>query len=213
MSQQDKQGRPQGSQQGGYEAGRRQAQGGHGEDYERSAAGSNYGDWSGSRSAQDERYRGGYGGQESGREDYHGGGHERQESREPGNYGRQDYGNSGRFGGGEGQYGMRRDMGSMHRQDDMAWGRGEQGGSRHESEFDPDYLQWRNEQMRSLDEDYRSWRRDRFKKFSDEFSTWRGQRAGRSQPGAGESSGAGSSGSSGAEAAGSSATPAGKGSN
>jgi hypothetical protein len=42
--------------------------------------------------------------------------------------------------------------------------------------FDPDYHQWRGEQMRKLDDDYRSWREDRYKKFSDEFSSWRKSR-------------------------------------
>lgn len=43
--------------------------------------------------------------------------------------------------------------------------------------FDPDYHQWRSEQIRNLDEDYRSWRNDRYKKFADEFNTWRSQRS------------------------------------
>ena len=42
--------------------------------------------------------------------------------------------------------------------------------------YDPDYQQWRNEQMRNLDNDYESWRADRYKKFSDEFNTWRSNR-------------------------------------
>lgn len=45
-----------------------------------------------------------------------------------------------------------------------------------EQQFDPDYSQWRREQMRALDDDYNQWRQDRFKKFSDEFSTWRSSR-------------------------------------
>lgn len=190
MSYQDKQTRPQGSQQGGYEAGRRQAQGGYGENNDRSAAGSNYGDWSGSRGMRDDSDRGGYGMQEQGRgerwghPDDHGSSQERLGHEEHGNFGRQDYGNGGRFAGGEGQYGMR-DMGPLHRQG------GEQGPSRHQDEFDPDYLRWRNQQMQSLDEDYRSWRQDRYKKFSDEFSSWRGQRTGAAPSGPGESSAAG----------------------
>ena len=46
----------------------------------------------------------------------------------------------------------------------------------HHAQFDPDYHQWRNEQMNALDEDYRAWRSDRYQKFSDEFSQWRNQR-------------------------------------
>lgn len=63
--------------------------------------------------------------------------------------------------------------------------------------FDPDYHQWRSEQLRNLDEDYRSWRQERYKKFSDEFNSWR---AGRNR--GGPSSGSGSTGSTGAEPAG-----------
>jgi hypothetical protein len=47
---------------------------------------------------------------------------------------------------------------------------------RHADQFDPDYHQWRSEQMRALDEDYRSWRQDRYKKFSNEFDQWRSER-------------------------------------
>ncbi|QHE87260.1 hypothetical protein [Hydrogenophaga sp. BPS33] len=61
--------------------------------------------------------------------------------------------------------------------------RGRYGGGQQHQQFDPDYDQWRREQVRALDEDYNQWREDRFKKFSDEFSTWRnnrGQRTGAS---------------------------------
>lgn len=44
-------------------------------------------------------------------------------------------------------------------------------------EFDPDYHQWRRDQLQSLNNDYRRFRQERFKKFSDEFSTWRTSRA------------------------------------
>ena len=83
MSQQDRRGLPDGSQQGGYEAAQRQAQGG---DPGRSAAGSNYGDWSGSRGAQET----GPAGPQRG-----------DAGREPGNCSGQDCGNSGRPGSGE----------------------------------------------------------------------------------------------------------------
>jgi hypothetical protein len=59
------------------------------------------------------------------------------------------------------------------------------GGEQHEP-FDPDYQQWRNEQIRNLDNDYRTWRGERYKKFSDEFSNWRNGRSAAdpaSQPG------------------------------
>lgn len=46
--------------------------------------------------------------------------------------------------------------------------------------YDPDYDQWRREQLRGLDEDYRNWREERYKKFSDEFSSWRSNRPAKS---------------------------------
>jgi len=46
--------------------------------------------------------------------------------------------------------------------------------------LDPDYRQWRDEQMRALDRDYRDWRAERYKKFSEEFAQWRGSRGGSS---------------------------------
>ncbi len=45
---------------------------------------------------------------------------------------------------------------------------------------DPDYQQWRAEQLRNLDDDYRHWRQDRYRKYSDEFNAWRSQRASQS---------------------------------
>ncbi|PUA95629.1 hypothetical protein C8C99_0430 [Acidovorax sp. 107] len=41
---------------------------------------------------------------------------------------------------------------------------------------DPDYQQWRDEQLRMLDDDYDSWRKERYQKFSDDFSQWRSSR-------------------------------------
>lgn len=43
---------------------------------------------------------------------------------------------------------------------------------------DPDYHQWREEQLRMLDDDYESWRKERYQKFSEEFNTWRANRTG-----------------------------------
>jgi hypothetical protein len=45
-----------------------------------------------------------------------------------------------------------------------------------ETEFDPEYLQWREEQLRRFDEDYRNWRKERYRKFSEEFDAWRRSR-------------------------------------
>lgn len=54
-----------------------------------------------------------------------------------------------------------------------------QGRPQHE-QFDPDYHQWRADQLRSLDNDYRQWRDERYKKFSEEFDSWRKNRTTRS---------------------------------
>lgn len=43
-------------------------------------------------------------------------------------------------------------------------------------EFEPDYLHWRDGQMRDLDRDYQAWRDERRQKFSREFDDWRSQR-------------------------------------
>lgn len=45
---------------------------------------------------------------------------------------------------------------------------------------DPDYEQWRREQMQQLDEDYEAYRRERYGKFADDFNAWRAGRAGQS---------------------------------
>lgn len=37
---------------------------------------------------------------------------------------------------------------------------------------DPDYLQWRDEQMQQMDENYQAWRQQRYAKFSNEFGEW-----------------------------------------
>ncbi len=51
---------------------------------------------------------------------------------------------------------------------------------------DPDYQQWREQQLRRLDEDYASWRGERYQKFSEEFDQWRRNREGKAgQDGAG----------------------------
>lgn len=44
------------------------------------------------------------------------------------------------------------------------------------SEFEPDYLHWRNQQLTSFDNDYRSWRDEKRQKFSSEFDSWRSGR-------------------------------------
>jgi len=51
-----------------------------------------------------------------------------------------------------------------------------------DTQFDADYRQWRDEQMRLLDLDYAQWRKERYRKFAEEFSQWRSQRLKASTP-------------------------------
>lgn len=78
--------------------------------------------------------------------------------------------------------------GSTHPNQGSCYGQGSSGWGSH---WDPDYHQWREEQMRNLDNDYHTWRQERYKKFSEEFNSWRNSRSG----GQGQAgTGAGSSG-------------------
>lgn len=43
-------------------------------------------------------------------------------------------------------------------------------------DFEPDYMRWREQKMKSFDDDYRSYREQRQSKFSDDFETWRKQK-------------------------------------
>ena len=52
---------------------------------------------------------------------------------------------------------------------------GSQAGAQADEDFDPDYLQWREAQLRQLDDDYRAWRRH---KFAEDFSRWRERSSG-----------------------------------
>ena len=47
----------------------------------------------------------------------------------------------------------------------------------HSRHIDPDYHQWRNEQIRLLDRDYDDYRQERYQKFIDEFGKWRSERS------------------------------------
>lgn len=61
---------------------------------------------------------------------------------------------------------------------------------------DPDYAQWRQEQMQRLDEDYAAYRRERYEKFSQDFDAWRAGRArGANAPDEGSDAGGGKGGS------------------
>lgn len=48
-------------------------------------------------------------------------------------------------------------------------GAGQSTGGSH-GHHDPDYDQWRSEQLRNLDKDYEDWRKERYSKFSEEFN-------------------------------------------
>lgn len=54
---------------------------------------------------------------------------------------------------------------------------------------DPDYQQWREEQIRALDEDYKAWRDERYSNFSNEFGEWRKNRKDRPSTSTGASTG------------------------
>jgi hypothetical protein len=92
---------------------------------------------------------------------------------------RQDVERSSTYGGlGEGSYGTH------------GWSRRGDGHDVDDRQFDADYRQWREQQMRELDRDYELWRQERYKKFSEEFDQWRaarrqsaGQSAGSDTPG------------------------------
>jgi len=58
------------------------------------------------------------------------------------------------------------------------------------SHHDPDYQQWREEQIRGLDDDYKAWRDERYSTFSNEFGEWRKNRKNRSSSGAASAGGA-----------------------
>ena len=62
------------------------------------------------------------------------------------------------------------------------WQRGQGGG---QSYHDPDYHQWRSEQVSQLDRDYDEWRQHRYQRFSDEFNDWRSNRNRGAQQGQG----------------------------
>jgi len=51
-----------------------------------------------------------------------------------------------------------------------------QPGQRGQAYHDPDYHQWRNEQLSRLDRDYDEWRQHRYQRFSEDFDNWRANR-------------------------------------
>lgn len=104
----------------------------------------------------------------------------------------------GTYGGGSqyGSYGIERGDDRYGRQGygQSGWQQDHERGQQHR--FDPDYQQWREEQIRNLDDDYRTYRQERYRKFSEEFDAWRkkresmspreGSHIGLGQPGAGQ---------------------------
>lgn len=102
-----------------------------------------------------------------------------------------------------GDYGDVRQGANLYREQDRERaGQGNQFGGYGDANFqqagargrhhDPDYHQWRTEQMNRLDEDYEAFRRERYNKFSEEFNTWRSGRGGE-QSAQGQSQGQGPS--------------------
>jgi len=171
-----------GTQMGGYDPYDQ------GQDLGRGAGGSDYGSgetsfWRGDEQQRmDERSRAGaYGRGYQGRDSWrtHGsdesryGGFDRGPSGGPGGSYLSDYG-SGQQESWQGG-GMPRHTGTA-RGGFSGYG-GSGGGREHERQWDPDYHQWRGEQLRRLDEDYEAFRKERYGKFSEEFNTWRANRA------------------------------------
>ncbi|MDB5425006.1 MAG: hypothetical protein JWQ29_2422 [Phenylobacterium sp.] len=78
----------------------------------------------------------------------------------------------------------RRDYGSGYDAEHGGYGRGQDYGPvadyayRPEAghEFEPDYLRWRDEQMRNHDRDYREWRRAQHERYDNDYRTFRGGR-------------------------------------
>jgi hypothetical protein len=156
----------------------------------RSSAGSNYGDW---RQEGQSSQRSGafgeqspYGGAGSGRDDYESNRYRQQNPGQPGHGGYSGWHGQPAQSGPYGQSGMGQQRWGQQGQQGGSFGQGDSS----QEQFDPDYHQWRSEQMKALDDDYKNWRQDRYKKFSDEFSTWR---SGRQKNESGNMSGSGES--------------------
>ena len=95
----------------------------------------------------------------------------------------------GRFQGGSGGYASNTGVYASNQtyggpNDQLGYGSNQ--GGRQQGHYDPDYHQWREEQMRNLDNDYHAWRGERYKKFSDDFGEWRRNRPAADAPGGGK---------------------------
>ena len=89
-------------------------------------------------------------------------------------YGTRPYGDYDPDYGVRGGYpGYREDAGNGYRS--QGDGRQDRQGAGH-PHYDPDYHQWRSEQIRGLDDDYRAWRSERYNNFTNEFGEWRKNR-------------------------------------
>jgi hypothetical protein len=66
-----------------------------------------------------------------------------------------------------------------------------QQGQRGQSYHDPDYHQWRSEQLSRLDRDYDEWRQHRYQRFSEDFDNWRANRDNNASARSGSQAGAG----------------------
>lgn len=143
------------------------------------------------------------GGGQSGEDEYRGSGQGRYGSGAGGNAGRQDQGPSGRYSQAQSRQSGSRAQNAPYgdpRIDTQARGV-EEFGIPHDyglhphqgHEFDPDYVSWRDEQLRNHDRDYASWRAEQHRRYDDDyrafqnerrshfgrsFSEWRNQRQG-----------------------------------
>lgn len=107
-------------------------------------------------------------------------GHRAHSQEDHGRYGDEVQQDRGRFQGGSGGYASNTGVYASSQtyggpSDQLGYG-SNQVDERQQGQHDPDYQQWRDEQMRHLDNDYHAWRGERYKKFSDEFGEWRRNR-------------------------------------
>ncbi len=110
------------------------------------------GDWNAQRAWRDEqRYRGGQG-QDAG------------------------YGSSYGQSSADNYQGNRGGPGNQDRYGDNGYQGNFQQGQRGQAYHDPDYHQWRSEQLSRLDREYDEWRQHRYQRFADEFDQWRSSR-------------------------------------
>ena len=110
---------------------------------------------------------------------------------EPYAYGGQEYGVEGRSYGGDAPHdpGWAVERGDAERRrnfdfEDPGMGQSQAGyafdaRAPHEPGFDPDYVAWRDAQLRAYDRDYEAWRRELRRRYDEEYLRERAARAGR----------------------------------